>query len=175
MSSQKAYFSHVTSLHHRLMLVAGNVDCNNQLVPLLISCSFHIMFFITWLLNFVIIIFMLIFGNRLQLWQCSNGATSWRRNPYTSAHVLIENILAQPRTRAWRWVAKIECLKALHSSASISVRSASVTVLGLLKKKKELVVFAVFRLATPYLPTHSTDCSYIYKESRYAHETHFRI
>ena len=44
----------------------------------------------------------------------------------------------------------------LHSSANISVHSASVTVLGLLKeeeeeKKKELVqnsVFAVFRLAT---------------------------
>ena len=44
----------------------------------------------------------------------------------------------------------------LHSRASISVHSASVTVLGLLKKeeeeeKKELVqngVFAVFRLAT---------------------------
>ena len=39
MSSHKAYFSHVTSLHHRLMLAAGNVDCNNQLVPVLISCS----------------------------------------------------------------------------------------------------------------------------------------
>ena len=40
----------------------------------------------------------------------------------------------------------------LHDSAYISVHSASVTVLGLLKKKKkELVqngVFAVFRLAT---------------------------
>ena len=39
----------------------------------------------------------------------------------------------------------------LHSSTSISVHSASVTVLVLLKKKKELVengVLAVFRLAT---------------------------
>ena len=39
----------------------------------------------------------------------------------------------------------------LHVSACISVHSASVMVLGLLKKNKELVqngVFAVFRLAT---------------------------
>ena len=39
----------------------------------------------------------------------------------------------------------------LHVSACISVHSASVMVLGLLKKKKELVqngVFAVFRLTT---------------------------
>ena len=82
---------------------------------------------------------MLIFGNRLQLWQC---ATWWRRNPYTSAHVLIENILAQ---RAWRCVAKIECLKALHSSASISVHSASVTVLGLNGKRVR------FRMLLSYL------------------------
>ena len=38
----------------------------------------------------------------------------------------------------------------LHSSASSSVHSASVTVLGLLKKKESVQngIFAIFRLAT---------------------------
>ena len=83
-------------------------------------------------------------------------------SPYTSAHILIENTLVQHK------MAKNLCMAmccqnrvskgtnqhyGLHVSASISVHSASVTVLGLLKKKKkkELVqngIFAVFRLAT---------------------------
>ena len=82
-------------------------------------------------------------------------------SPYTSAHVLIENTLVQHKMAKNSRMA-LCCQNrvskgtnqryGLHVSASISVHSASVTVLGLLKKrKKELVqntVFAVFRLAT---------------------------
>ena len=84
-----------------------------------------------------------------------------------SAHVLIENTLVQHKmAKSSRMVlccqnrvSKGTCQHyGLHSSASSSVHSTSVTVLGLLKKeeeeeekKKELVqngVLAVFRLAT---------------------------
>ena len=83
---------------------------------------------------------------------------------YTSAHVLIENTLVQHKmAKSLRM--PLCCQNrvskgtnqhyGLHSSASISVRSASVTVLGLLKKMKkkknhsvENSVLAVFRLAT---------------------------
>ena len=84
--------------------------------------------------------------------------------PYTEvrimpAHVLIENTLVQ-RKMAKKSHKALCCLNrvskgtnqcyGLHDSACISVHSALVTVLGLLKKK-ELVqnsVFAIFRLAT---------------------------
>ena len=84
-----------------------------------------------------------------------------------SAHVLIENTLVQHKMAknlrmalcCQNWVSKGTAQRyELHSGASISGHSASVTVLGLLKeeeekkkKKKELVqngVLAVFRLAT---------------------------
>ena len=86
--------------------------------------------------------------------------------PYTSAHVLIENTLVQHKMAKNSRMA-LCCQNrvskgtgrryGLRISASISVHSALVTVLGLLKKKKttkkkkESVqngVFAVFRLAT---------------------------
>ena len=78
---------------------------------------------------------------------------------YTSTNNLIEDTLVQHK------MAKNSCMAlccqngvskctnqhyGLHSSASSSAHSASVTVLGLQKNKKELVqngVFAVFRLA----------------------------
>ena len=80
---------------------------------------------------------------------------------YTSAHVLIENALVQHK-KAKNSRMALCCQNrvskgtnqhyGLHSSASSSVYSVSVTVLGLLKEKKELLVqngiFAVFRLAT---------------------------
>ena len=84
-------------------------------------------------------------------------------SPYTSAHVLIENTLVQHKMAKNSRMALCcqnrvskgtnQCY-GLHDSACISVHSALVTVLGLLKKKKkkkELVqngVFAVVRLAT---------------------------
>ena len=84
---------------------------------------------------------------------------------YMSTHILIDNTLVQHE------MTKNSCMAlcyqnreskgtgrhyGLYSSASSSVHSASITVLGLLKKeqeekKKELVqngIFAVFRLAT---------------------------
>ena len=84
---------------------------------------------------------------------------------YTSTHVLIENTLVQHK------MAKNLCMAlccqnrvskgtnqhdGLHSSASTSVHSASVTMLGLPEKKKkekkkhsvQNSVLAVFRLAT---------------------------
>ena len=82
-------------------------------------------------------------------------------NPYTSAHVIIENTLVQHKMGKNSHMA-LCCQNqvskgtnqryGLYSSASSSVHSVSITVLGLLKKKKkkELVqndVFAVFRLA----------------------------
>ena len=82
------------------------------------------------------------------------------RSPYTFAHVLIENTLVQHKMDknlrmalcCQNRVSKGTNLHyGLHVSACISVHRASVMVLGLLKKKKELVqndVFAVFRLAT---------------------------
>ena len=72
---------------------------------------------------------------------------------YTSTHILIENTLVQHK------MAKNSCMalccqnrvsKGANQRYGLHV-SASVMVLGLLKKKKELVqnsVFAVFRLAT---------------------------
>ena len=117
---------------------------------------------------------MLIFGYRLQFWQCieagcllhavtaphSDAVTrlslllgyrnyyAIHRSPYTcmSAHVLIENTLVKHK------MAKNVCMALccqnqvskgtnqcyrLHDSANISVHSALVTVLGLLKKKKK--------------------------------------
>ena len=84
------------------------------------------------------------------------------RSPYTSAHILIENTLVQHKmAKNSRMVlcCQIRVSKGtnqcygLHVSASVSVHSTLIMVLGLLKKKKkkELVqngVFAVFRLAT---------------------------
>ena len=78
-----------------------------------------------------------------------------------SAHTLIENTLVQHKMAKNSRITLCcqnrvskgtnQCY-GLHDSACISVQSASVTVLGLLKKKKkELVqngVFAFFRLAT---------------------------
>ena len=109
----------------------------------------------------------------------SNGATMWRhcqvclllgyhnyyaihRSPYTSTHVLIENTLVQHKMAKSSRMALCcqnqvskgtnQCY-GLHDSSNISVHSASVMVLGLLKKnwKKHSIqngVFAVFRLAT---------------------------
>ena len=96
----------------------------------------------------------------------NNGATVWchtpllglclllgyhnyyaiHRSPYMSAHVLIENTLVQHKMSKNLHMA-LCCQNrvskgnnqryGLHSSAIISVHSASVTVLGLLKKKKK--------------------------------------
>ena len=67
-----------------------------------------------------------------------------RGSPYTSAHVLIENTLVQHKMAKNSHMALCcqnrvskgtnQCY-GLHDSASSSVHSASVTVLGLLKKK----------------------------------------
>ena len=88
-------------------------------------------------------------------------------SPYTSTHVLIENTLVQHKiaknshmalcclNQVSKGTKSNQCYGHIHSRASISVHSASIMVLGLLKKKKkekkESVqngVFAVFRLAT---------------------------
>ena len=106
-------------------------------------------------------------GLRLLLGYCNYSTI--HRSPYMSANVLIENTCKYstkwPRTRAWHCVAKNRESKGtgqryeLHSGASISGHSTSVTVLASLKKEeeeeeeeeKELVqnsVLAVFGLAT---------------------------
>ena len=128
---------------------------------------------------------MLLFGYRLQLWQCIEAGClmaphrvpllglclllgyrydyAIHGSPYMFAHVQIENTLVHHKTDNSRIalcyqnrVSKgtNQCY-GLCVSACISVHSALVTVLGLLKKKnkekKELVqngVFAIFRLAT---------------------------
>ena len=82
-------------------------------------------------------------------------------SPYTSTHVLIENTLVQYKMAKNSFMVlywQNQVFKGtnqrygLYSRASISVHSASITKLGLLKKKKELVkktgICAVFRLAT---------------------------
>ena len=108
----------------------------------------------------------------------SNGATQWHhyrvlrlllgyrnyypihRSPYTSAYILIENTLAQYKMAKNSHMAL--CYQnrvskstnqhcGLHIRTNISAHSPSVMVLGLLKKKKELVqnsILAIFRLAT---------------------------
>ena len=117
----------------------------------------------TCLLYFFINKIMLIFGYKLQCIEAGcltvplHGAVTgftFDRNfyaihgsPYTSAHILIENTLAQHKMAknscmalcCQNWVSKGTNQRyGLHYSACISVHSALVMVLGLLKKKKNL-------------------------------------
>ena len=110
---------------------------------------------------------MLIFGYRLNLWQCiETGCLDLKcfyylglrlllgygnydtidGSLYSSAHVLIENTLVQHKmANNSRMVlcyqnrvskGTNQCY-GLHSSASSSVHNASITVLGLLEKKRK--------------------------------------
>ena len=96
---------------------------------------------------------MLIFGYRLQLWQCiepgcltapHSGAApllglclllrycnyyAIHGSPYTSAYVLIEGYSTKwPRTYAWCCVARIECLKALTSVMGFMLVPVSMSI-----------------------------------------------
>ena len=129
------------------------------------SCSFHWNVFYYLSTLFFLYVDLWLQATTLAA-EHGDGATGWRRaplpglrlllgyrnyyaihgSPYTSAHVLIENTLVQHKmAKSFRLA--LCCQNrvpkgtnqryGLHSSASISGHSASVTVLGLLKKGEE--------------------------------------
>ena len=101
---------------------------------------------------------MLIFGYRLQLWQCIEASclTAPLCGAVTGFTFVVQHKMAKNLRMVLccqNQVSKgINQHYGLHVSACISVHSALVMVLGLLKKKKkqseENGVFAVFRVAT---------------------------